>query len=152
MRPPSRVHSRGELQSLADQSMTSMIDVVFLLLVFFVCAAVGRAPERLVATPLSGGSVDATMVEAPPEQIEEVRITLLREGDATIFAVTSVAVPDAAAVEAKLRTLAKLLVGETWKTPVLLDVGPDVPMEDVLEVYHAAEQVGYETIRFVART
>ena len=47
----------------ASPPMTSMIDVIFLLLVFFVCAAVGKAPERFIDTPLSGGSVDAAMVD-----------------------------------------------------------------------------------------
>ena len=68
--------------SLDNESMTPMIDVVFLLLVFFVCASIGQKPESLLPAELASGSTE-TDVELPAEDPEalpesEVNIRLTR--------------------------------------------------------------------------
>ena len=42
--------------------MTPLIDVVFLLLIFFVCASTGQIRESLLPTELSGGSIESAAV------------------------------------------------------------------------------------------
>ena len=44
-----------------DQAMTPMIDVVFLLLIFFVCASVGQTADSLLPTELAAGGVAAKL-------------------------------------------------------------------------------------------
>ena len=73
--------------TLDNESMTPMIDVVFLLLVFFVCASVGQKPDSLLPAELSTGETEAK-VEVPPEdpldvQSPEVRIRLTRDACST---------------------------------------------------------------------
>ncbi len=46
-------------------SMTPMIDVVFLLLIFFVCKASFQIAEAVLPSPLATGGT--TAVELPPE-------------------------------------------------------------------------------------
>ena len=46
-----------------DQTMTPMIDIVFLLLVFFVCVATDQVVEMSLPTELASGSVDAQQTE-----------------------------------------------------------------------------------------
>ena len=85
MRIPSQRRS-----SLDNESMTPMIDVVFLLLVFFVCASVGQKPDRLLPAELSAGTTESK-VELPPVDpnelpSQEVRIRLTREAEAGAIA------------------------------------------------------------------
>ena len=73
--------------------MTPMIDVVFLLLVFFVCASVGQAPDSLLPAQLKGNS--ATAVAVPATEMDDwdrptinIRLTV-PAGDATGIALNS---------------------------------------------------------------
>ena len=50
-----KIPSSRDRQSLADgNTMTPMIDVVFLLLIFFVCASIGAVREDIMPTRLVG--------------------------------------------------------------------------------------------------
>ena len=126
--------------------MTPMIDVVFLLLVFFVCASIGREPDRLLSTPLSGGAVNATDVVPEERPLGDVWIELARENDRTTATVKSTTHRDLGALEGQLVALAQLAP----EIPVILDVADDVPMEDVLRVYHTSQRAGFQTIQFAA--
>ena len=63
--------------------MTPMIDVVFLLLIFFVCASIGQIPESLLPTPLNSGSIDSIRVwngALLPEQLEHAATSVEAHG------------------------------------------------------------------------
>ncbi|HCK54980.1 MAG TPA: hypothetical protein DIC23_17315, partial [Planctomycetaceae bacterium] len=57
MRVPSTHFHRQRDDS---QAMTPLIDVVFLLLIFFVCASTDQVRESLLPTELSGGAIEAS--------------------------------------------------------------------------------------------
>ena len=83
MRIPS-VHQRATDQD--DSFMTPMIDVVFLLLIFFVCASIGQIRESHLPTPLAAGSVEVTdPVESPPP-IDHFWIALERNANGATIA------------------------------------------------------------------
>ena len=86
--------------------MTPMIDVVFLLLVFFVCASIGRDPEKLLSTPLSGGAVDAAEIDPLDQPLGDVRVTLARDGETTTATVADTVHRDPRTLEAQLVALA----------------------------------------------
>ncbi len=69
--------------TLDNDSMTPMIDVVFLLLVFFVCASIGQKPESLLPAALSAGATETNVQLPPPDpaefQAQEVRIRLAND-------------------------------------------------------------------------
>ncbi len=127
--------------------MTPMIDVVFLLLVFFVCASIGRDPEKLLSTPLSGGAVAAAEIDPQDLPLGDVRIQLVRDGDTTTATVAATVHHDPRTLEAQLVALANI----SADVPVILSVDPDVPMEDVLRVYHTARRAGFQTVQFAAK-
>ena len=58
MRIPSRHNRRTYIDG---ESMTPMIDVVFLLLVFFVVASIGQKPEAQLPAELGRGETDADL-------------------------------------------------------------------------------------------
>ena len=61
-RPPYHRDEHGRL----DVKMTPMIDVIFLLLIFFVCTARFRASEEVLPTSLSlPGAIDTRKPRSP---------------------------------------------------------------------------------------
>ena len=158
MRVPSFQHDR---ETRFDQAMTPMIDVVFLLLVFFVCAAVGRKAESLMSVDLSSGNVTATDVnpiEVEPTWVTEVWLKLywnpIRsrtwvEMNGQEFQLFDEERGDwkteeGAYLKANLNTLAEL----SADSPIILDVEDRVPVGDVINVDDACRAAGFESINY----
>jgi biopolymer transport protein ExbD len=147
-RPPCHHDQRGRL----DVKMTPMIDVIFLLLIFFVCTASFHSPEKVLPTRLSLPGAIHSDVPIDPQQLdlEEIVVEVLwrnvegrwraqwqiNDRDYTRLA-------EVRAVLAAVRQLKSDL-------PVILDVEPDVPMEDVIDVYDLCREVGLERVQFAA--
>jgi biopolymer transport protein ExbD len=127
--------------------MTPMIDVVFLLLIFFVCASVGKISEALLPTDLAAGSVES---EVPIERLEQpfgdVWLFLSRENGQTATQVNQggEVYEDVSRLEMTLVTLAEL----SSELPVILDIEPDVPLGDMIQVYDACRAAGFESVHF----
>ncbi|OHB72273.1 MAG: hypothetical protein A2V70_10410 [Planctomycetes bacterium RBG_13_63_9] len=142
--PTQHRDQRGRL----DVTMTPMIDVIFLLLIFFVCTASFRAPERTLPTHLLlRGSIDSD-VEVDPAivDLDEIVVKLLRANGRTHWQINDVDYGQLAQVRAVL-TKVKGLKADL---PVILDVDASVPMEDVIDVYDVCRQVGLEKVQFAA--
>jgi biopolymer transport protein ExbD len=129
--------------------MTPMIDVVFLLLVFFLVTASFEEPEgRLAANvvveakPGAGGSP----LDAPPPDLDEVLVVGTREGDGVRWVVGERRAADAA----ELATLLRDLAGVARDLPVTIDAGPDVPLGAIVEAYDAARAAGLPKVRLAA--
>ena len=127
-------------------SMTPMIDVVFLLLIFFVCASIGQQKELLLSTPISGGAVKS---EAPPENPDQpkpdrVYLKLLRIDGATVTDLDGRMIEEAEEVRNLLVNLATLAPD----IPVVIDTGPEVPLGDMIALYDICRSVDFETINF----
>ncbi len=75
MKIPRRPKHQG---SLDGDTMTPMIDVVFLLLVFFICASVGGTADRLLPAELKGNTQAADPQEAAenPEEWQHPAIQI----------------------------------------------------------------------------
>jgi biopolymer transport protein ExbD len=129
-----------------DQAMTPMIDVVFLLLIFFVCASVGQTADALLPTELAAGGVAAELPPIEPQQIERLWMKLLRQGDRTVAELNGTVHPNLDDVSAVLTGLQD--AGVTGEIAVVLDVGPEVPMGDAIRVYDECLSAGFSTINF----
>lgn len=130
-----------------DQSMTPMIDVVFLLLIFFVCASVGQIRESLLPTKLSAGMVDSEEVVEHPKPLGEVWLHLRRIDDLrTVTELNGREYRDFASLKAKLIELAQLAP----EIPVILDIEPDVPLSDLVRVYDTCRAAEFQSINFAA--
>ncbi len=126
--------------------MTSMIDVVFLLLVFFVCASIGQIREATLATELPAGGISAGAPSDEPTPLDTVWLKLREHRGITVAELNGRDYSDVGALLDTLRTLARL----DTSIPVVLDIAPDVPLGDVIRVYDACRAAEFQSIRFAA--
>ena len=132
----------------ADQAMTPLIDLVFLLLVFFICASVGRVAEQVLPTELKGASAAVAEVQPEPEPLGELWVHLIRRGERTAAEVNGVLHPDLPALADILNGLAA--ADAAGEMPVILDIDPPVPAGDVITAYDAARAAGFARVSFAA--
>ncbi|MBW3597412.1 MAG: biopolymer transporter ExbD [Planctomycetes bacterium] len=147
MRTPS-VHDRrrGDIAI----AMTPMIDVVFLLLVFFLWTASFRIVEYVLpsqVTALAGTSDEARSDDPPPElDFDEIVIRILWTGDGPAWSVNDAPVASLGEVRDYLSRIASVKTD----APVILDPDPQVPLGDVIDVYDAARLERFEKVHFAA--
>jgi biopolymer transport protein ExbD len=146
MRPPLR--SRDDDRAF-DINMTPMIDVVFLLLVFFVCTTDFHAVEALLPTPLKAAGATAEVAAAEPPEIEELENVVIKLGvidGAPRWEVNA----RVCRASAELRdTLARLAAIEK-RLPIVLDIDGAVPLGDAIDLYDWCRLAGFEQVRFSA--
>jgi biopolymer transport protein ExbD len=145
MRLPTR-HREG--QGRLEVTMTPMIDVIFLLLIFFICTASFRSPERNLPTHLLWRGSVRSEVEVDPEVIDlgEIVVKLIRHDGHTRWQINDVDYSRLAEVRAVLEKIKTLKAD----LPVILDVQASVPMADVIDLYDLCRQVGLEKVQFAA--
>ncbi|TWT96837.1 Biopolymer transport protein ExbD/TolR [Botrimarina colliarenosi] len=130
-------------------AMTPMIDVVFLLLVFFLCTASFEEPEQnlaaslIVATETPGAGSAST---AQPE-LEDVTIVGALRGEATTWTVNG---GRQTADLSELTALLSQLAAIDRSLPVTIDAGAAVPMRDVVGAYDAARAAGFQRVLLAA--
>ncbi|UHD15127.1 ExbD/TolR family protein [Thiocapsa bogorovii] len=124
----------------ADINLTPLIDVVFLLLIFFMVSTTFKDEARLrVQLPEAQGE------EIPAEEPEMIRLVIDRTG--------SFNVDDRAVLDRKTETLVDALkerLGEDEPLPVLIQADAQTPHQAVMTALDAASQVGLVQIAFAA--
>lgn len=144
MRVPIR--KREPLRS--EDSMTPLIDVVFLLLIFFVCASVGQVAESLLPTKLDSGAVASVAASESEPAATKIWVYLKREQTGTLsLKVESRVCASFEELNANLRELAEL----TPESPVILDVGPEVPLEALVDTWDICNRAGFQSINFATQ-
>jgi len=143
-RPPYHLQQRGRF----DVKMTPMIDVIFLLLIFFVCTAGFQPPEEILPTSFSLPGTIESDVQIDPEvaDLDEIVVKVLWRNGRVQWQINDVDYGRLAEVTAVLQRIAQV----KSDLPVILDVEPDVPMENVIDVYDVCRQVGLDKIQFAA--
>lgn len=136
--------SRSNLDP-SENMMTSMIDVVFLLLIFFLVVAAGRRSEAKLPVELGSGSTGGVPLAAPATT-EEVWI---RAASNTLAGTTTWTINETEyGTPREVRDVLKQLADLQPDMPVILDIGPEVPAGDLVEVYDACRAAGLEAINF----
>jgi len=145
MRRPSPY--RDEQQRL-DVKMTPMIDVIFLLLVFFVATASFQAIEEVLPSHFTLPGSVAAEVQIDPEilDLDEIVIDLLWQAGRPRWEIAGRQYVSLAELQAVLTATRDIKPD----LPVILDVEPPVPMEHVIDVYDLCRAVGLERIQFAA--
>jgi len=140
MRLPTH-HGRTE----TDVAMTPMIDVVFLLLIFFICTASFQAAEELLPMGLAatGGPGAAAAVEVDSDR-ERIVIGATHADAETRWVVNKHACNSLA----ELRQLLAAAAEANRARPVTLDVAGEVPLGDMIDVYDLCRLVRFEKIQF----
>ncbi|HEX4148982.1 MAG TPA: biopolymer transporter ExbD [Pirellulales bacterium] len=143
-RPPYQREDRGRL----DVKMTPMIDVVFQLLIFFVCTVSFQAMEEVLPTHLRGAGAAEAGAPLDPElaELEEVLVKVRREGERLTWLVNERPCQNLAELRGLLGQLARLRAD----LPVILDVEAEVPIGDVVNVYDLCRLAGFKKIQFAA--
>ena len=142
----TRFHRRQERD---DSFMTPMIDVVFLLLIFFVLASAGQIKESHLETPLTGGSVETATTVDKPAPLGEVMITLqINETTGRTRAeLNNQYFED----WSNLRDTLRQLAGIAPEIPVTLDIAQGVPVGDFIDIYDTCRAANINTVRWAAR-
>ena len=130
-------------------AMTPMIDVVFLLLVFFLCTSSFEEPEQNLAASLvvATQSPGAGPGQDTPPELEDVKIVGQSQSGATVWTVNE---GRQTSDLAELTTLLRQLAAIDRALPVTIDAGPTVPMRDVVGAYDAARAAGFGRVLLAA--
>ncbi|MBL7042586.1 MAG: biopolymer transporter ExbD [Pirellulaceae bacterium] len=133
-----------------DVKMTPMIDVVFLLLVFFVWTASFHIVEHILPSSVSAvrGSQPSDPSTPPPaeEDFDDVVIRIHWLDTRPGWQVNEQSMPSLDAVRASLASIATVKPD----APVILHPDQDVPLGDVIDVYDVTRLEGFEKVQFAA--
>jgi biopolymer transport protein ExbD len=144
MKLPSRDRSHS-----VDLQMTAMIDVVFLLLVFFLWTSSFEKPEFDLASALSLPPVgnSSTNLETVPVLFDEIVIRIVSTGNGVheLRLNESVYGTNAELLE-RLTSIATLGV----QPAVIVHPDSSVPMETAIAVYDSARAAGFDRVLFTA--
>jgi len=145
-RPTCHRDDRGRL----DVKMTPMIDVIFLLLIFFVCTASfdPRPREEILPTRLSlPGTIDSDLpIDPQMLDLEEIVVKVLWREDRARWQINNRDYDRLGEVGNVLVAVSRVQI----ELPVILDVEPAVPMENVIDLYDLCRQIGLKRVQFAA--
>lgn len=129
-------------------SMAPMIDVIFLLLIFFVCTASFRPPEQVLPTQVS--LPGAEPADLPPdeefEDLDDLVVRVLWRDGRPAWELNHRRYGSLGEVRAVLEAAQRVQPG----LPVILNVEPDVPIDHVIDVYDLCRTVGLSRVQFAA--
>ncbi len=147
MRRPSPLVNQRSIGTDLDSAMTPMIDVVFLLLVFFVWTASFQIVEQILPSELSAqmGSEPAEVTEPTPESdYDEVVVKIGWDGTQPNWSLNDEAVGDIGALIERLTIISNVRSDK----PVILDPEDQVPLGFVIEAYDASKVAGFSKVSF----
>ena len=133
-----------------EVKMTPMIDVVFLLLVFFVWTSSFELPEfdlpSAIAETPAGGS-QANVDQTPPVEVfDEIVIKIVMQDAVTLIEFNGRRVSNVAELRDKIAEVIALGV----QPPVIVDPDDRVTMDRAIEVYDSARLAGADRVLFAA--
>jgi biopolymer transport protein ExbD len=146
MRIPSPL-LRGRKEADVDSAMTPMIDVVFLLLIFFVWTSSFVIVEHILPSQLSKqvGADPTQPVDPPPKQdFENIVIKIDWDGNRPVWTINEQPVASLADIRQRLAVIVEI----QSEAPVILHPVPGVPLGHVIEAYDVAKLVGFAKISF----
>ena len=132
-----------------DVTMTPMIDVVFLLLIFFICTASFQIVEQNLPSRIQLELPPGTEIVETSDMTDEMDPVLIRirwSLGAPTWSINGQPCAQLQTVERKLLALSKINSG----VPLILDIGPDVPLGDAIYTYDLGRKVGFSQIQFAA--
>ncbi|TWU30560.1 biopolymer transporter ExbD [Novipirellula artificiosorum] len=150
-----RLPSSHREQSL-EVKMTPMIDVVFLLLVFFVWTSSFELPEfdlpSSMAQPPTMGSKRSQTAMPPPEIFDEILIRMIPNVPephelAFRLELNGQEIADLTVLRQRIREILALGV----QPPVIVDPDPALSIADAVRVYDAARAAGADRVLFAAK-
>lgn len=134
-----------------EVKMTPMIDVVFLLLIFFIWTSSFEEPEFDLPSSLAmppAGAAEAAELEPPQVEVfDEIVIRLLSRDGLLVRLLNGQPVESSDALRERLAEILALGV----QPPVIVDPADEVTMGDAVEAYDTARAAGADRVLFAAR-
>lgn len=130
---------------MSTESMTPMIDVVFLLLIFFVVASVGQIPDELLPASIAEGTTNNVEAVQPDQLVpaQEIRIKLERPEDRLVIRLnTAIVSPEQ--LQERLSQLAQI----DLSSQIIMDVEDKVLVQHFMTVYERCQVLGFTKISF----
>lgn len=144
-----RIPGQYQRSDIGENVMTPMIDVVFNLLIFFVCASALSVQELVLKTDLAAqGTVESSetkvrpAIEDPPEMVF-VCLTV-NEGGELVARLNDSDFDSMGELLTALRELSEIAP----ESPVVLDIDHDVESGDMIRVYDTCRRAKFESIQF----
>ena len=131
-----------------DLPMTPMIDVVFQLIIFFLCTTRFSPIERVLPMQLDLPGTEGLVTEVTPDIQDLTEIVIVLQGDRDKFGMTLNGRPLANLGE--LRSALMSLGQIRLDVPIIVDPGPDVRISSVIDVYDLCREIGFVRIQFAA--
>lgn len=132
-----------------DVKMTPMIDVVFLLLVFFLWTASFRISEQVLPSDISASMTKTPATGEPPppeEDFDEVVLRVLWMEGRPRWEINGVPVASLDQVRTTLKSLAAI----KSDAPVIVYPDPEVPLGHVIDLYDLTRLEGFQQVQFTA--
>lgn len=143
MRPPLRDSGR---RSVIDTNMTPMIDVIFQLQIFFLCTAGFALPESILPTQLPATGAATAPALADPIDLEIVRIRLRGNENNLNIALNDRHIASVGELRQEISRLGAI----STALPIVLDIGSEVVLGTVIDVYDACLSAAMTKINFAA--
>ena len=145
-RPSVYTDRRGPL----DVKMTPMIDVVFLLLIFFVWTSSFNVVEYALQSSVSDATAGAATAppEKPPEEADfhEVVVRIVWSDGQPGWRINDRPL----AKLAEVRTHLDAIFSANQEAPVIIHPDPDTPLNHVIAVYDMTRLIGFEKVSLAA--
>ena len=137
----------NQRKSSFEMNMTPMIDVIFQLLIFFLCTSNFIQPEQLLSTNLFLPGAVKSPDAIPPEllDLDEAVIELHTDGK-LYWLIAGVRYDSLDAVGATLKALSEA----KSDLPVVLDIDPEIPLGNVIDIYDLCRWCGLTKVQFAA--
>lgn len=140
------MHIRRRTYGSLELMLTPMIDVVFLLLIFFLWTSSFHIPEWVLPSSLltKGGQAAPSDVDPQLADLDRVVVQIFYRSGQPGWSVNEQPAASFQEVERKLSTVA----GINDRIPVLVDPQDATPLRWVIQTYDAARLAGFSQIQF----
>ena len=130
-------------------NIASMIDVVFLLLIFFICTASFQIVEQNLPSQIQiedTAGTTAVPQDAEQQDLEPVILKIGWQQGAPNWEISGESCSSWDELRRRLAAVAAI----DPSVPVILDVAPEVPLGNVIEAYDLGRATGFSQIQFAA--
>lgn len=151
MRRPSPYTER---RAAIDLKMTPMIDVVFLLLIYFIWSSSFGVAELLmpsdVAPETTGAGTGPSDPQRPlPERdFEKIIVRIVSTPGGVAWRINDAPVTSVVELQGQLQPIARI----KQDAPVILHPDPEVPLGDVIDVFDLCRLVKFQKVQFAVNS